>query len=98
MSRVLNRFGDTTNVERVPWGKPWDRQPISGKLRRKFGVRPGFAALLHRECLFGLVSLLANRIGDCYRDLILARRGLRQQRNRHRSHHIALGMKTLALL
>jgi hypothetical protein len=27
-----------------PAGKPWDRQPISGKLRRKFGVCPGFAA------------------------------------------------------
>src|SRR5450759_3218965 len=34
--RVLNRFGDTTNGEGIPWGKPWDRQRISGKLRRKF--------------------------------------------------------------
>src|ERR1017187_3285777 len=25
-------------------GKPWDRQPVSGKLRRKLGVSPGFAA------------------------------------------------------
>src|ERR1017187_7503053 len=25
-------------------GKPWDRQPVSGKLRRKPGVSPGFAA------------------------------------------------------
>src|ERR1039458_6341639 len=31
--------------ERIPWGKPWDRQPVSGKLRRKLGVSPGFAAL-----------------------------------------------------
>src|ERR1035438_3509062 len=31
-------------TERVPWGKPWDRQPVSGKLRRKLGVSPGFAA------------------------------------------------------
>jgi hypothetical protein len=37
-------LGDTTNGEPVPRGKPWDRQPISGKLRRKFGVCPGFAA------------------------------------------------------
>src|ERR1022692_3904716 len=28
----------------VPWGKPWDRQPVSGKVRRKLGVSPGFAA------------------------------------------------------
>jgi|ERR1035441_6200649 hypothetical protein len=27
-----------------PSGKPWDRQPVSGKLRRKLGVSPGFAA------------------------------------------------------
>src|ERR1017187_7964606 len=37
-------WGDTTNGERIPWGKPWDRQPVSGKLRRKLGVSPGFAA------------------------------------------------------
>ena len=24
-------------------GKPWDRQPVSGRLRRKLGVSPGFA-------------------------------------------------------
>jgi hypothetical protein len=44
---VLNRFGRNDRAQRVPWGKPWDRQPISGKLRRKFGVSPvspGFAA------------------------------------------------------
>src|ERR1039458_4860045 len=41
---VLNRFGGNDRAQRVPWGKPWDRQPISGKLRRKFGVSPGFAA------------------------------------------------------
>ena len=28
----------------IPRGKPWDRQPVSGKLRRKLGVSPGFAA------------------------------------------------------
>src|ERR1035437_2176 len=56
------------------------------------------AALLHRECLFRLVSLLSHRIGDCYRNLILPRRGLRQQRNPHGSHHVALGIETLALL
>src|ERR1017187_1512230 len=27
-----------------PVGKPWDRQPVSGKRRRKLGVSPGFAA------------------------------------------------------
>src|ERR1019366_10718984 len=26
-----------------PAGKPWDRQPVSGKLLRKLGVSPGFA-------------------------------------------------------
>src|ERR1017187_2111805 len=33
--RVLHRFGETTNGQPVPLGKPWDRQPNSGKLRRK---------------------------------------------------------------
>src|ERR1019366_7363974 len=28
----------------VSVGNPWDRQPISGKVRRKFGVSPGIAA------------------------------------------------------
>ena len=37
-------MGTRRTRERVPRGKPWDRQPISGKLRRKFGVSPGFAA------------------------------------------------------
>ena len=32
---MLNRFGETTNGQPVPLGKPWDRQPNSGKLRRK---------------------------------------------------------------
>src|ERR1039458_8260998 len=41
---VLNRFGGTTNGQHIPRGKPWDRQPVSGKLRRKLGVSPGFAA------------------------------------------------------
>ena len=39
--RVINRFGDTTNGEAVPLGKPWDRQPNSGKLRRKLVSVPG---------------------------------------------------------
>src|ERR1035441_8958256 len=39
--RVLNRFGDTTNGQPVPLGKPWDRQPNSGKLRRKLVSVPG---------------------------------------------------------
>src|ERR1039457_630059 len=37
---VLGRHGP---VQRFPWDKPWDRQPVSGKLRRKLGVSPGFA-------------------------------------------------------
>src|ERR1035441_2422960 len=41
--RVLNLFGGTTNGQDVPRGKPWDRQPVSGKLRRKLAVCPGFA-------------------------------------------------------
>src|ERR1035441_10112762 len=32
--------------QHIPRGKPWDRQPVSGKLRRKLGVSPGFAAHL----------------------------------------------------
>src|SRR5450759_5742976 len=40
----LTVLGTRRTRERIPWGKPWDRQPISGKLRRKFGVSPGFAA------------------------------------------------------
>src|ERR1039458_4677903 len=43
-ARVLSRFGGTTNGQHIPRGKPWDRQPVSGKLRRKLGVSPGFAA------------------------------------------------------
>ena len=43
-NQVLNRFEGTTNGQHVPWGKPWDRQPVSGKVRRKLGVSPGFAA------------------------------------------------------
>ena len=39
--RVLNRFGGTTNGQAVPRGKPWDRQPVSGKLRRKLVSVPG---------------------------------------------------------
>src|ERR1035441_10137011 len=34
-------FGDTTNGRPVPLGKPWDRQPNSGKLRRKLVSVPG---------------------------------------------------------
>src|ERR1035441_9625473 len=43
---VLNRFGGTTNGQHIARGKPWDRQPVSGKLRRNLGVSPGFAAHL----------------------------------------------------
>src|ERR1019366_6133708 len=43
-ARVLSRFGGTTNGQHIPRGKPWDRQPVSGKLRRKLGVSPGVAA------------------------------------------------------
>src|ERR1019366_8299120 len=32
--------GGRRTRESVPWGKPWDRQPVSGKLRRKLGVSP----------------------------------------------------------
>jgi hypothetical protein len=32
--------------ERIPAGKPWDRQPVSGKLRPKLGVSPGFATCI----------------------------------------------------
>src|ERR1017187_4997461 len=39
--RVLNRFGETTNGQPVPLGKPWDRQPNFGKLRRKLVSVPG---------------------------------------------------------
>jgi hypothetical protein len=35
------RLGDTTNGQRIPRGKPWDRQRISGKRRRKFMSVPG---------------------------------------------------------
>src|ERR1017187_4159695 len=31
------------NARAYTRGKPWDRQPVSGKLRRKLGVSPGFA-------------------------------------------------------
>src|ERR1017187_2336356 len=40
---------DNSWAQRFPWGKPWDRQPVSGKLRRKLGVSPGFAAYAPQE-------------------------------------------------
>src|SRR5450759_4500538 len=43
----LTVLGSRRTRKRIPRGKPWDRQPISGKLRRKFGVSPGFAAYRH---------------------------------------------------
>src|ERR1019366_9449023 len=33
---------------RIPRGKPWDRQPVSGKLRRKLVSVPGLAARYNR--------------------------------------------------
>src|ERR1035438_7187033 len=44
MCGCLTVSGGTTNGQHIPRGKPWDRQPVSGKLRRKLGVSPGFAA------------------------------------------------------
>jgi hypothetical protein len=38
----LTALGRHGQVQRFPWDKPWDRQPVSGKLRRKLGVSPGF--------------------------------------------------------
>ena len=52
----------------IPRGKPWDRQPVSGKLRRKPGVSPGFAALrdgLHVGIRGPIYDLEAVR-GDAY--------------------------------
>src|ERR1039457_6575822 len=47
------------------WGKPWNRQPVSGKPRRKLGVSPGFAA--H----FGAPP--PKRLGTCeYQDALKA--------------------------
>ena len=43
-SGCLTVLGGHVLAKRFPWGKPWDRQPVSGKLRRKLGVSPGFAA------------------------------------------------------
>src|ERR1017187_1252780 len=40
-SRVRNGFGNTKNGEHIPLGKPWDRQRVSGKLRRKLMSVPG---------------------------------------------------------
>ena len=40
----LTVLGGHGQAKAFPWGKPWDRQPVSGKLRRKLGVSPGFAA------------------------------------------------------
>src|ERR1039457_4933746 len=40
-ARGLNRYGDNSWAQRFPWGKPWDRQPISGKLRLKLVSVPG---------------------------------------------------------
>src|ERR1019366_6097882 len=34
---LLNRFGDTTNGERIPRGKPWYSHRISGKQRPESG-------------------------------------------------------------
>src|ERR1035438_9593507 len=42
-ARVRNGIGGQRTREHIPRGNPWDRQPFSGKLRRKLGVSPGFA-------------------------------------------------------
>jgi len=44
----LTVLGGTTNGERIPRGKPWDRQRISGKLRRKFMSVPGLRRISAR--------------------------------------------------
>src|ERR1017187_10903262 len=48
--RVLNRFGETTNGQPVPLGKPWDRQPNFGKLRRKLVSVPGLRRISGQLC------------------------------------------------
>src|SRR5450759_1493355 len=45
----LTVLGETTNGELIPWGKPWDRQRISGKLRRKFMSVPGLRRIPTRR-------------------------------------------------
>src|ERR1035441_10744224 len=40
---VLEPFWGHNERAAYPAGKSWDRQPVSGKLRRKLGVSPGFA-------------------------------------------------------
>src|ERR1039457_5120253 len=37
----LTALGTRQTCERIPLGKPWDRQPNSGKLRRKLVSVPG---------------------------------------------------------
>ena len=37
----LTVLGAATNGQHIPRGKPWDRQPNSGKLRRKLVSVPG---------------------------------------------------------
>src|ERR1039457_4060246 len=44
----LTFFRDKTNGGRIPRGKPRDRQPVSGKLRRKLVSVPGLAARYNR--------------------------------------------------
>src|ERR1017187_10022197 len=43
-----------------PGSKPWDRQPVSGKLRRKLGVSPGFAAHADARDCSSLVRMVAH--------------------------------------
>src|ERR1017187_5228442 len=47
-ARGLNRYGDNSWAQRFPWGKPWDRQPISGKLRLKLVSVPGLRPIAAR--------------------------------------------------
>ena len=59
-------------MESFPWGKPWDRQPISGKPRLKLAVSPGFG-IDSRLVLVQNVSKLYRlyrRPGDRLRELL----------------------------
>src|ERR1019366_6788303 len=59
---------DTTKWRAYPAGKPWDRQPVSGKLRRKLGVSPGFRTCRrdHAEVSSPIEALSdETRVADC---------------------------------
>src|ERR1019366_10518144 len=63
--RVRNRLGARRTREHIPRGKPWDRQRISGKLRRKFMSVPGLRRISAQRPQNGLAPVSRLHASRC---------------------------------